>query len=413
LQSVKKVVLAYSGGLDTSIIIPYLKETYGCKVIAFAANIGQGEVELDGLEEKAKKTGADKFCLLDLRREFVEDFLFRIIKANAIYERKYLLGTSIARPLIAKYQAKIAEEEGADALAHGCTGKGNDQVRFELTYKVFAPQLKIIAPWREWKIRSREDAIEYARSRNVPIKATLKKIYSRDGNLWHLSHEGGDLENPWNEPKSDMFIRTRSPEKAPNKPTYVEIGFQEGLPVEIDTKKYSGLEIVEKLNEIGGKNGIGRVDLVENRLVGMKSRGVYETPGGTILYAAHSELEHIVLDKDTLHYKDIVAQKYAELVYNGQWYTPLREAIDDFVESTQRFVTGSIRLKLYKGNVVIAGRKSPYSLYQENLATFSQDDVYDQKKAEGFIDLFGLSMKVNAEVHGRPPRHPQITTEQR
>ncbi len=413
MQRVKKVVLAYSGGLDTSIIIPYLKETYNCQVIAFAANIGQGDEELAGLEEKAKKTGADKFYILDLRGEFVEDFLFKIIKANAIYERKYLLGTSIARPLIAKYQTKIAEQEGADALAHGCTGKGNDQVRFELTYKVFAPHLKIIAPWREWKIRSREDAIEYAKSHKVPIKATLKKIYSRDGNLWHLSHEGGDLEDPWNEPKADMFVRTKSPEKAPNKPTYVEIEFNNGVPSGLNGKKISGLELVEKLNEIGAKNAIGRVDLVENRLVGMKSRGVYETPGGSILYAAHSELEHIVLDKDTLHYKDIVAQKYAELVYNGQWYTPLREAIDAFIDSTQRFASGTIRLKLYKGNIIIAGRKSPYSLYQENLATFSQDEVYDQKKAEGFIDLFGLSMKVGAEVHGKLSPHVEVTKDQR
>ncbi len=406
-------MLAYSGGLDTSIIIPYLKETYDCQVIAFAANIGQGDDELDGLEEKAKKTGADKFFILDLRKEFVEDFLFWIIKANAMYERKYLLGTSVARPLIAKYQAKIAEQEGADALAHGCTGKGNDQVRFELTFKVFAPHLRIIAPWREWKIRSREDAIEYAKSRNVPIKATLKKIYSRDGNLWHLSHEGGELEDPWNEPKSDMFVRTRSPEKAPNKPTYVEIEFKDGVPVGLNGKRLGALELLEKLNEIGAKNAIGRVDLVENRLVGMKSRGVYETPGGTILYSAHSELEHIVLDKETLHYKDIIAQRYAELVYNGQWYTPLREAIDAFVDSTQRFASGTVRLKLYKGNIIVAGRKSPYSLYQESLATFSQDDIYDQKKAEGFIDLFGLSMKVGAEVHGRLSPHVEVTKEQR
>ena len=398
----KKVVLAYSGGLDTSIIIPYLKETYDCQVIAFAANIGQGDDDLDGLEKKAKSTGADKFFLIDLRKEFVEDFLFKILKANAVYERKYLLGTSIARPLIAKYQTKIAEQEGADALAHGCTGKGNDQVRFELTYKVFAPHLKILAPWREWNIRSREDAIEYARSHRVPIKATLKKIYSRDGNLWHLSHEGGDLEDPWSEPKSDMFLRTKSPEKAPNKPTYVEIEFNRGIPVAINGKQSDGFQLVTKLNEIGAKNAIGRTDLVENRLVGMKSRGVYETPGGEILYAAHSELEHMVLDKDTLHYKDIVAQRYAELVYNGQWYTPLREAIDAFVNSTQHFVSGTIRLKLYKGNIIVAGRKSPYSLYKEDLATFSEDNIYDQKKAEGFIDLFGLSMKVNSQVHGKP-----------
>ncbi len=398
----KKVVLAYSGGLDTSIIIPYLKEKYGCKVIAYAANIGQGDEELRGLDKKAKKTGADNFYMLDLRKEFVEKFLFTMIKANAIYERKYLLGTSIARPLIAKYQARIALKEGADALAHGCTGKGNDQVRFELTYKVFAPKLKVIAPWREWDIRSREDAIRYAARHSVPIKATLKKIYSRDGNLWHLSHEGGELENPWNEPKSDLFVRTVSPEKAPNRPTYVQIEFRRGVPVAIDGKKYDAVSLVERLNKIGAANAIGRVDLVENRLVGMKSRGVYETPGGTILYAAHSELEHIILDKDTLHYKDIVSQRYAELVYNGQWYTPLREALDAFMESTQKYVTGVVRLKLYKGSISAAGVKSPYSLYREDLATFSQDEVYDQKKAEGFIDLFGLSMKVASEVHGKP-----------
>ncbi len=402
MSKVKKVVLAYSGGLDTSIIIPYLKDTYGCQVIAYAANIGQGNDELQGLDKKAKKTGADKFYLLDLRKEFVQNFLFKMIKANAIYERKYLLGTSIARPLIAKYQAKIALKEGADALAHGCTGKGNDQVRFELTYKVFAPKLKVIAPWREWDIRSREDAIQYASEHKVPIRATLKKIYSRDGNLWHLSHEGGELENPWAEPKTDMFIRTVSPEKAPNRPTHVQIEFRRGEPVAVNGKRYTPVALVEKLNDIGAANGIGRTDLVENRLVGMKSRGVYETPGGTILYAAHSELEHIILDKDTLHYKDLVAQRYAELVYNGQWYTPLREALDAFMESTQQHVTGTVRLKLYKGNITAAGVKSRYSLYREDLATFSHDEVYDQKKAEGFIDLFGLSMKVASEVHGKP-----------
>ncbi len=402
MSKVKKVVLAYSGGLDTSIIIPYLKDTYGCQVIAYAANIGQGDEELKGLDKKAKKTGADKFYLVDLRKEFVQNFLFTMIKAHAIYERKYLLGTSIARPLIAKYQAKIALKEEADALAHGCTGKGNDQVRFELTYKVFAPHLKVIAPWREWTIRSREDAIRYAEEHHVPIKATLKKIYSRDGNLWHLSHEGGELENPWTEPKQDMFIRTKSPEAAPNKATFVQIEFRRGVPVAVDGRKYDPVSLVEKLNRIGAANGIGRVDLVENRLVGMKSRGVYETPGGTILYAAHSQLEHIVLDKDTLHYKDLVSQRYAELVYNGQWYTPLREALDAFMESTQKHVTGTVRLKLYKGNVIAAGVKSQYSLYREDLATFSQDKVYDQKKAEGFIDLFGLSMKVASEVHGKP-----------
>lgn len=402
MSKVKKVVLAYSGGLDTSIIIPYLKDTYGCQVIAYAANVGQGDDELKGLDKKAKKTGADKFYLLDLRKEFVQGFLYKMIKANAIYERKYLLGTSIARPLIAKYQAKIALKEGADALAHGCTGKGNDQVRFELTYKVFAPHLKVIAPWREWDIRSREDAIRYAEEHKVPIRATLKKIYSRDGNIWHLSHEGGELESPWNEPEPDMFVRTVSPEKAPNRPTYVEVEFKAGVPVAVDGKKYEPVALLEKLNKIGAANAIGRVDLVENRLVGMKSRGVYETPGGTILYAAHSELEHIILDKDTLHYKDSVSQRYAELVYNGQWYTPLREALDAFMESTQNHLTGTVRLKLYKGSVTPAGVKSPYSLYREDLATFSQDEVYDQKKAEGFIDLFGLSMKVASEVHGKP-----------
>lgn len=396
------MVLAYSGGLDTSIIIPYLKENYDCKVIAYAANIGQGDDELEGLAEKAKKTGADKFYLLDLRKEFVEKFLFKIIKANAVYERKYLLGTSVARPLIAKYQTFIAKKEGADALAHGCTGKGNDQVRFELTYKVFAPKLKVIAPWREWSIRSREDAISYAKEHNVPIRATLKKIYSRDGNLWHLSHEGGELEDPWSEPRADMFIRTKSPQDAPDRPTYVEIGFEKGEPKTLNGKVKSPLALVESLNSIGAANAIGRTDLVENRLVGMKSRGVYETPGGTILYEAHSELEQIVLDKDTLHYKDLIAQRYAELVYNGQWYTPLREAIDAFMESTQRYVTGTVRLKLYKGNLTVAGRKSPNSLYREELATFSRDEVYDQKKAEGFIDLMGLSMKVNSMVHGKP-----------
>ncbi|MGC8595774.1 MAG: argininosuccinate synthase [Candidatus Kryptoniota bacterium] len=403
-NEVKKVVLAYSGGLDTSVIIPYLKETYKCQVIAFAANIGQDKNDLDGLEEKALKTGADKFYLLDLRKEFVEDYLFKIVKAGAVYERKYLLGTAIARPLIAKYQVKIAEEEGADALAHGCTGKGNDQVRFELTYKAFAPEMKVIAPWREWKIRSREDAIKYAVEHNVPIKATLKKIYSRDENLWHLSHEGGDLEDPWNEPGEEMFLRTKSPQEAPDNPTYIEIEFHSGIPIALNGVKTEGLALVETLNQIGAENSIGRTDLVENRLVGMKSRGVYETPGGTILYEAHSELEEIVLDRDTLHYKDIIAQRYAELVYNGQWYTPLREALDAFIDSTQKYVTGTVRLKLYKGNIIPAGKKSNYSLYNENLATFSEDNIYDHKQAAGFINLFGLNVKVNSSVHGKPSK---------
>ena len=391
----KKVVLAYSGGLDTSIIIPWLKDNYGAEVIAFAADIGQGS-ELKGLEEKAIKTGASKCIIEDLREEFICEFVFPTLRAGAIYERKYLLGTSFARPLIARRQVEIAEQEGADAVSHGCTGKGNDQVRFELTYKSLNPKLRIIAPWREWDLKSREDEIDYAQDRKVPITATKEKIYSEDRNLWHLSHEGGILENPWTEPEESMYVLTVSPEKAPDKPQYVEIDFENGNPTAVDGRKLGPVEIVETLNRIGGAHGVGRVDLVENRLVGMKSRGVYETPGGTLLLIAHRELESLTLDKATLHYKDILAGKYAELVYNGQWFTPLRYAMDAFIDTIQNCVTGTARLKLYKGNVITAGRKSPYSLYREDLATFAEDSVYNQKEAEGFINLFGLPNKVEA-----------------
>jgi len=390
-----KVVLAYSGGLDTSIIIPWLKDNYGAEVIAFAADIGQGS-ELKGLEEKAIRTGASKCIIEDLREEFICEFALPTLRAGAIYERKYLLGTSFARPLIARRQVEIAEQEGADAVSHGCTGKGNDQVRFELTYKALNPKLRIIAPWREWDIKSREDEIDYAQDRKVPITATREKIYSEDRNLWHLSHEGGILENPWAEPEESMFALTVSPEKAPDSPQYVEIAFENGTPTGVDGNKLGPVSVVETLNKIGGAHGVGRIDLVENRLVGMKSRGVYETPGGTLLLVAHRELESLTLDKATLHYKDILAGKYAELVYNGQWFTPLRYAMDAFIDTVQTRVTGTVRLKLYKGNIIIAGRKSPYSLYREDLATFAEDTVYNQKEAEGFINLFGLPNKVEA-----------------
>ncbi len=397
MSKVKKVVLAYSGGLDTSIIIPWLKENYGCEVIAFAADIGQEE-ELEGLQEKALATGASKCYIEDLRKTFIEEYIWPTLKAGAIYEGKYLLGTSIARPLIAKRQVEIATAEGADAVAHGCTGKGNDQVRFELTYKAFNPKLRVIAPWREWDIRSREDAIAYAQAHNVPISATKEKIYSNDRNIWHISHEGGDLEDPWNMPKEEMFKLTVSPQQAPNQPEYIAVDFEEGVPVALNGERMDSVLLVKELNRLGGKHGIGRVDLVENRLVGMKSRGVYETPGGTILYLAHRELESLVLDRETLHFKEMLAPKYAELVYNGAWFTPLREALDAFVNSTQRYVTGTVRLQLYKGNVTVAGRRSPYSLYREELATFGKEDVYDQADAKGFINLFGLPLKVRALV---------------
>ena len=398
--TVQKVVLAYSGGLDTSVIVPWLKENYGCEVVCFTADVGQGE-ELEGLEAKALASGASQLIVRDLREEFARDYLFRLLRAGAIYERKYLLGTSIARPLIAKHQVEVAHQVGADAVAHGATGKGNDQVRFELTYMALDPRLKVIAPWREWDIRSREDAIAYAQKHNVPVKASLKSIFSRDGNLWHLSHEGGPLEDPWNEPEEEMFQLSVSPQNAPDQPETIQIGFESGTPLSLNGEKLSPATLIERLNRLGGKHGIGRADLVENRLVGMKSRGVYETPGGTILLAAHRELESLTLDKETLHFKDLVALKYAELVYNGQWFSPLREALDAFVDNTQGPVTGEVRLKLYKGNILVAGRKSPFSLYREDFATFGQEDVYNQTDAQGFIRLFGLPLKVRA-LNGLP-----------
>jgi argininosuccinate synthase len=395
-KDVKKVVLAYSGGLDTSVIIPWLKENYkGCEVIAFAADVGQRE-DLTGLEEKAKKSGASKCYVLDLREEFVTDYIWPTLKSGAVYERSYLLGTSMARPLIAKYMVEVAEKEGADAVSHGATGKGNDQVRFELTTKALNPTLRIIAPWREWTIRSREDAIDYAAAHNVPVEATKAKIYSRDENLWHISHEGGELEDPWNEPKEEMFKLSVSPEAAPDKPSYVEVSFERGVPVAVDGKSMKPVELLEKLNDIGGANGIGRVDLVENRLVGMKSRGVYETPGGAILVRALRELEQLVLDRESLAWKDQVAQKYSFLVYNGQWFTPLREQMDKYIDEALKFATGVVRLKLYKGNIITAGRKSPHSLYREEYATFGVEDVYNQHDAEGFINIFGLPLTVEA-----------------
>ena len=399
--SIKKVVLAYSGGLDTSVIVPWLKENYGCEVVCFCADVGQGDEDLAGLKDKAIKSGASEFVIHDMKEEFVSDYLFPMLKAGAVYEHKYLLGTSVARPLIAKHLVEVAHQTGADAIAHGATGKGNDQVRFELTVMALDPRLKIIAPWREWEIRSREDALNYAAKHNVPVTATIKSIYSRDSNLWHLSHEGGLLEDPWNEPEEIMYQMSTSPENAPEQGEYVEIEFESGNPVAVNGEKMSPAKIVSTLNAIGGNHGIGRVDLVENRLVGMKSHGVYETPGGAILLYAHRELESLILDRETLHYKQTIAVKCAEITYNGLWFTPLREALDAFVNSTQGPVTGTVRLKLYKGNIITAGRKSPFSLYREDFATFGQEDVYDQSHAEGFIRLYGLSMKVRA-LNGLP-----------
>jgi argininosuccinate synthase len=403
-QKVGKVVLAYSGGLDTSVIVPWLKENYECEVICVCANIGQGD-DLSGVEAKAIASGAIKCYVQDLREEFITNYVYPTIQAGAIYERKYLLGTSFARPLIAKVQVEVAETEGADAVSHGCTGKGNDQVRFELTYQALNPKLKVIAPWREWSIRSREDALKFAREHNVPVTATEKSIYSRDWNIWHLSHEGGILEDPWREPEAAMYQLSVAPELAPDEPEYVEIEFEKGAPRKIDGHAMGAIELVTTLNQLGAKHGVGRVDLVENRLVGMKSHGVYETPGGTILVEAHDALEQICLDRETLHYKQVLALRYADLVYNGQWFTPLREALDAFVRETQKAMTGSVRLKLYKGNVILVGRKSPFSLYREDYATFGQEDVYNQKDAEGFIRLFGLPLKVGAlldiERHGK------------
>ena len=393
----KKVLLAYSGGLDTSIIIPWLKEHYdGCEVIAMAADVGQ-EAELDGLEEKAIATGASKLYIEDLQKEFVEDYIFPTLKAGAVYENKYLLGTSFARPLIGKRLVEIAKKEGCDDIAHGCTGKGNDQVRFELAIKAFAPNMPIIAPWRTWEFKSRDDEIDYAIAHNIPLKITRETNYSKDKNLWHLSHEGLDLEDPANEPKYDEILEMGvSPEKAPDKATYVTIHFEKGIPTAIDGVEMDGPTLVKKLNKLGGENGIGLADIVENRLVGMKSRGVYETPGGTILYHAHEVLETICLDKETQHYKQQVALKFADIVYNGQWFTPLREALSAFVDATQETVTGDVKLKLYKGNIINAGVTSPYTLYSEEFASFGEDDVYDQNDSAGFINLFGLPIKVKA-----------------
>ncbi len=394
--TLKKVILAYSGGLDTSVIVPWLKENYGCEVITYTANVGQGDEELVGLEEKAQASGASKAYIADLREEFLREYAIPTMQSGAIYEHLYLLGTSFARPIIAKYMVRAAEQEGADAVAHGCTGKGNDQVRFELTVKALNPYLKVVAPWREWDLRSREDELAYARAHNIPVPVTEKSIYSRDRNLWHLSHEGGILEDPWAEPEEDMFMMTVAPAASPDEPLYVTIDFEKGFPVAVDGKAMGSVPLVNHLNEVGGAYGVGRADLVENRLVGMKSRGVYETPGGTILYAAHQGLESICLDRETLHYKQLVALRYAELVYYGQWFTPLREALAAFVNKTQETMTGSVRVKLFKGSCVVVGRKSPYSLYREDFATFGRDAVYNQRDAEGFINLFGLPMQVRA-----------------
>ena len=403
-KDIKKVVLAYSGGLDTSIIIPWLKENYNnCEVIAVSADVGQG-TELDGLEEKALKTGASKLYIEDLKEEFIQEYVYPTVQAGAVYENKYLLGTSFARPIIAKRIVEIAKAEGADAICHGCTGKGNDQVRFELTIKAFAPEMTIIAPWREWSIKSREEEIEYAEAHNIPLKINRETNYSKDKNIWHLSHEGLDLEDPANEPQYNHpgFLELGvSPEQAPDKPTYVTIHFEKGKPTAINGKEMNGVEVVTTLNELGGKNGVGLADIVENRLVGMKSRGVYETPGGAILYHAHNKLEELCLDRDTFHYKQQIGLKFAELVYYGQWFTPLREALSAFVDSTQQTVTGDVKLKLYKGTIIDAGVTSPYSLYDPEIATFDEDEVYNQADADGFINLFGLPIKVYAHMKAK------------
>ncbi len=406
----KKVALAYSGGLDTSIIIPWLKENYHCEVVAVCGDIGQGDDELAGLEEKARKTGASEVHIADLRAEFVTEYLWRVVRAGGIYEDKYLLGTSIARPLLAKSQVEVALKTGCDALSHGCTGKGNDQVRFELTYKALAPHLPVIAPWREWDIKSREDALEYAAKHNVPVSQSTKKIYSRDRNIWHISHEGGALEDPANAAPDEIWMLTKSPKDAPDKPAEVTIGFDKGAPVSVDGERLSGVAILERLNKLGGAHGIGRIDLVENRFVGMKSRGCYETPGGTLILAAHRELEALTLDKNTLHYKQRLALDYAEMVYNGLWFTPLREALDAFFETVSATTTGEVTLRLYKGNLEPVSRKSPYSLYSLDIASFTMGASYDQKDARGFINLIGLPIQVRAALEaskkgGKPAAH--------
>ena len=405
MAKAERVVLAYSGGLDTSVILPWLKETYGYKVIAFAADLGQGE-ELTGIKRRALASGAVKCIVKDLRREFVEEYLWRLLKAGAVYEKAYLLGTSIARPLIAKHQVEVAHAEGATAVAHGATGKGNDQVRFEVSYMALDPSLKIISPWKDPKftLTSREAAVDYARKHKIPIEQSKKKIYSRDRNLWHISHEGADLEDPANEPKDDLFVISRPVSKTPDKSDYVEIGFEKGAPVKLNGKKISGVKIIEILNQLGGKHGIGQVDLVENRLVGMKSRGVYETPGGTILTTAHDCLESVTLDRETLHYKQQVALRYAELVYYGLWFTQLREVLDAFVDVTQRNVTGEVRVKLFKGRCTPAGIKSPNSLYRTDLASFKMGAEYNPADAIGFIRLFGLPAKVAGIVSRKERR---------
>jgi argininosuccinate synthase len=398
VPEVKKIVLAYSGGLDTSVILPWLKDNYpGCKVIAFAAELGQGD-ELEGIKEKALKSGADKCIVKDLRQEFAEQYCYPMLKSGAIYESQYLLGTSIARPLIAKYQVDVAHAEGADAVAHGATGKGNDQVRFELTYMALGPELKIIAPWKDdrFQLRSREAAIDYAKEKGVPIEQTKKKIYSRDRNLWHISHEGADLEDPANEPKDDLWVMSVPVSKAPNRADYVDIKFEAGIPVSLNGTKMKGHDLIANLNEIGGAHAVGQTDLVENRLVGMKSRGAYETPGGTILYTAITALEHLTIERDTLHYKQQIALKYADLVYYGQWFHPLREALDTFIDKVSENTTGTVRIKLFKGRATVAATQSPKSLYQHDLASFTMGNEYDGKDAIGFIKLFGLPMKVHS-----------------
>lgn len=404
MKTYKKVVLAYSGGLDTSIIIPWLKENYGnCEVIAVTADVGQG-TELDGLEEKAIKTGASKLYILDLKKEFVEDYIWPTLKAGAKYEG-YLLGTSFARPIIAKKMVEIAKTEGADAICHGCTGKGNDQVRFELGIKAFAPEIDIIAPWRTWDIKSRDEEIDYAEAHKIPLKITRETNYSKDKNLWHLSHEGLDLEDPNNEPMFDNILEMGvSPEKAPDEPTYITLSFEKGIPVKLNGETLDGVTMIEKLNEVGGKNGIGIFDVVENRLVGMKSRGIYETPGGTILYHAHEVLETICLDKETAHFKSTVSQKMADIVYNGQWFTPLRKAVCAFVDETQKTVTGEVKLKLYKGNIINAGVTSIYTLYDETTASFGEDEDYNHMDSAGFINLFGLPIVVKAKLDKKAGR---------
>ncbi len=400
----KKVVLAYSGGLDTSIIIPWLNENYGMDVIAMIADVGQGE-DLDAVVAKAYATGAKKAVVLDLRDEFVRDYVYPTVRAGAIYEHKYLLGTSIARPVIAKHQVEVALKEGAEAVAHGCTGKGNDQVRFEHAYQALAPDLKVIAPWREWDLKSREDCLDYAEAHGIPVAASREKIHSRDRNLWHISHEGGELENAGNAPLPTTWVMTRSPQEAPDREEVVEIGFVEGRPVSVDGMPLDPVQIVELLNEIGARNAIGRIDLVENRFVGIKSRGLYETPGGTLITSAHRELEALTLDREVMHYKQQVALKYAELVYFGLWFTPLREALDAFVDNTQKLVTGTVKLSLYKGNIGVAGRQSPYSLYSDDLSSFTMGDSYDQKDAKGFIQILGLPARTRARLLQKKEAH--------